>query len=455
MKFLLIITVFVSVVTAPWLTVSAPQEGVILINPKTTYQTMIGWEATDQAGQREYRAKWLKYKDQLYDLAVNDLGIDRVRLQVKATSSGFDWTGFDQCLAEVVVPLRQRLEARGERLWVNVCVVEGALKDNPSLYAQNVLATYKRMQSKYGFVPDSWEAGLEPDVFGWGTQGSTMANAIVAAGKLLGANGYPTRVFVAPSSSNIRHAAAYFDEMVGQVPASARYLAEVSYHIYGGANAREREGMAFRALSRGLKVSQGEFIGATYEDLHQDLKVAQVSSWEQYTLCWVQSENGDNGGHYYAADDVSNPTNPPVVIASRTKFLRQYFKFIRRDAVRIGAMSSYPGFDPVAFKNADGREVVVVKASSGGSFEIKGLSAGTYGIKYTTAKQYDVDAPAVTISSGQLLGASIPDAGVITIYGTSSPGPGAKPKHTSNASLSFGWSFINEIIAEVERVCFL
>ncbi len=170
---------------------SPAQEGLITINADTTYQTMIGWEATTQAGQREHRAKWLKYKDQVYDLAINDLGINRIRLEVEASSSGFMWDKFDQSLAEVVIPLRQRLQARGERLWVNVCVVEGALKDNSSLYAQNVLATYQRMQSKYGFVPDSWEAGLEPDHFDWGTQGSTMGNAIVAAGKLLAANGYP------------------------------------------------------------------------------------------------------------------------------------------------------------------------------------------------------------------------------------------------------------------------
>lgn len=452
MKFSLIATALVSVIAAIWPAPSSPQEGIILINPNTTYQTMIGWEATGQAGQKEHRAKWLKYKDQVYDLAVNDLGINRVRLEVKASSSGFVWPNFDQSLAEVVVPLRQRLEARGEKLWVNVCVVEGVLKDNPKLYAENVLATYKRMQSKYGFVPDSWEAGLEADTFGWGNQGYFMANAIVAAGKLLAANGYPSKVFVAPSSSNIVHATAYFDEMIKQVPESTKYLAEFSYHLYGGADRRLREGIAIRALSRGLKVSQGEFIGATYDELHQDLKVAQVSSWQQYTLCWVLTEGGDTGGAYYTVDDVSNPTNPPLAIASRTKFLRQYFKFVRRDAVRIGATSSYPGFDPVAFKNVDGREVVVVKASSGGSFKIHGLSAGTYGIKYTTAKQYDVDAPAVTISRRQPLDANIPDAGVITIYGIPSPGPSPTPKRTSNASLSIGWSLINEIVAQCARV---
>ena len=419
-------------------------EGLIFVNAGITYQTMIGWEATAQAGQIEHRAKWLKYKDQVYDLAVNDLGINRIRLEVVASPSGFKWDKFDQSLAEVVVPLRQRVLARGEKLWVNVCVVEGTLKDNPTLYAENVLATYRRMQSKYGFVPDSWEAGLEPDNFGWGS-GVEMGKCIVAAGRLLAINGYPTRVFVAPSSSNIRHAGGYFDYMLKFVPAAANYLAEFSYHIYGGVDPGEREAIAGRALGRGLKVTQGERIGATYEDLHLDLKLAQVSSWEQYTLCWVMSQTGDNGGQYYVADDVSNPTNPPLVIGSRTRFLRQYFKFVRRDAVRIDAKSSSLGFDPVAFKNADGHEVVVVKASSGGSFKIQGLSTGTYGIKYTTANQYDVDARAVTISSGQLLGASIPAAGVITIYGTSSSGPGVTPKLMSNASLFSSWSFINEM----------
>jgi F5/8 type C domain-containing protein/glycosyl hydrolase family 30 len=431
MKLLLVATALISVITALWLRPSTPQQGVIIINANITYQTIVGWEATSQAGQTQHRAKWLTYRDALYDQAVNDLGINRIRLEIKANASGFEWAAFDQQFADVILPLRQKLAARGESLWVNVCVVEGALATNPHLYAQQVLATYQRMQRTYGFIPDSWEAGLEPDTFDWGI-GRNMGNCIVAAGQLLAANGYPSKVFVAPSSSNIRHAAGYFDEIVTLTPAAAQYLMEVSYHIYGGASNVERLAIFSRAFPRGLKTMQGERIGATYDDLHQDLKVAQVSSWQQYTLCWMMSETGDNGGQYYVADDVKNPTNPPLLMGSRTRFLRQYFKFIRRGAVRIDAASTNPNLDPVAFRNTDGRQVVVVKATSAGSFIVQGLSVGTYGIKYTTSAAYDVNAPVVSIGAGQTVSASIPAAGVITIYGTTTT---ANPTPTPTPTL--------------------
>ena len=49
--------------------------------------------------------------------------------------------------------------ARGESLWVNVCVVGGI---GTILAMLTRLATYQRMHA-FGFIPDSWEAGLEPD----------------------------------------------------------------------------------------------------------------------------------------------------------------------------------------------------------------------------------------------------------------------------------------------------
>jgi hypothetical protein len=158
---------------------------------------------------------------------------------------------------------------------------------------------------------------------------------------------------------------------------------------------------------------------ADHHMLHSDLKFARVSSWQAYVLCWITSEpaGADNGGKYYLADDLANPTNPPIIMGSRAKFLRQYFKFVRRGAQRIEATSNNSTFDPVAFRNTDGKQVVVVKASGGGSFNVLGLPAGNYGIKYTTASQYDVDAAPVTISSGQLVVTNIPAAGVITVYG--------------------------------------
>jgi len=75
-------------------------------------------------------------------------------------------------------------------------------------------------------------------------------------------------------------------------------------------------------------------------------------------------------------------------------------------------------FDPIAFVNTDGGHVVVVKAGAGGAITVAGLPEGTYARKYTTDAQYDVDLTDVAINGGEILGAFIPNAGVITISRT-------------------------------------
>lgn len=410
---------------------SPPQEGLITVNAGITHQTMIGWEASEQAGNIDFPAEFALYKNNLFDQAV-ELGINRVRLHVQSrqTNQSFDYAYFDQFLTEVVVPLRQRLQAHGEQLWVNVIVMGNGLQDNPALYAENVLATYRRMQNSVAFIPDSWEVTLEPDGEGWTC--TNVGRAIVAAGDLLKANGYPSRVFVAPSSSKIRHAVSCFAEFTGAVPGANQYLSELSYHTYGGVRPGEREAVWALAKPAGLRTSMTEKIGATPDSLQHDLKIANVSAWEQYTLVYGTEDNGE---HYFFANGNA------VVLGNIGKFLRQYFKHVRKNAVRIDAQTSNPAFDPVAFRNADGKEVVVVNAKSGGSFTVSGLDPGPYGGFYTTgtcitdqsctATAYDVQLPNQTISSGQALMASIPDAGVITIYGTASSGASPTPTPTA------------------------
>ena len=294
-------------------------------------------------------------------------------MQARHINTSFDYIYFDQFLTEVVVPLRQRLQARGEELWVNVIVMGNGLQDNPALYAENVLATLGRMQNSVGFIPDSWEVTLEPAGEDWTCM--NVGRAIVAAGDLLKANGYPSKVFVAPSSSNIRHAAECFPEFTRAFPGVNQYLAELSYHTYGGVGRGEREAIWALAQPAGLRTSMLEKIGATPDSLQLDLKLANVSAWEQYTLVYGTVDNGE---HYFFA------TGNTVTLGNIGKFLRQYFKYVRKNAVRIEAQSSNSAFDPVAFKNANGKEVVVVNAKSGGSFTISGLDPGTYGSFYTT-----------------------------------------------------------------------
>jgi hypothetical protein len=149
----------------------------------------------------------------------------------------------------------------------------------------------------------------------------------------------------------------------------------------------------------------------SYEVLHEDLKRGMNSAWQ-----WGALAGKKEPTDLYWINDAS-PANPQVTIAAGTKFLRQYFKFIRAGAVRIGATTSNSQFDPLAFVNTDGTYVVVVKAGTGGPFAISNLPAGTYGVKYTTSTQYDRDLTDVVLTTSQNLNTSIPAAGVITIYG--------------------------------------
>ena len=59
---------------------------------------------------------------------------------------------------------------------------------------------------------------------------------------------------------------------------------------------------------------------------------------------------------------------------------------------------------------------MVVKTTSGGAFNIHGLPAANYGLKYTTASQYDVDLEDVVITPGETLTTGLPTAGVITVF---------------------------------------
>jgi hypothetical protein len=426
----------------------------ISLIPIIRYQTMRGWEATDQAGQLATPA-WNNYKDALFDQAVNDLGLNRVRLEVPSgienptdyfsqmiageisygvynskryeiindnsdpnniNPNGFKWASLDHSIDNIVLPMRQRLQARGESLWINANYVDFGSstfehKDSPNEYAEFVLAAYLHMQSRYGFVPDSWEVILEPDTGTANWSAVQVAQAIKAAGDLLRANNF-TPNFVAPSTTDAGRTASFIDQIALTLGAM-QYVGEFSYHRYSGGTPADLLNISTRAVLYNKQTAMLEWIGADYNTLHQDIKQGRNSSWQQYTLAFPNEP--DNGAQYYLVND-SNPNNPILTIGSRTKFLRQYFRYIRAGAQRIEALSGNANFDPLAFINTNGKYVVVVKAGSGGSFSVQDLPAGTYGIKYTTASQYNVDLSDVAINAGQNLVANIPGAGVITIF---------------------------------------
>ncbi|CAG0945472.1 hypothetical protein ANRL1_02368 [Anaerolineae bacterium] len=401
---------------------TAAGSATITLSPQTRFQTINGWEAVAQAGQIDSPAFSI-YKNSLYDQAVNDLGINRLRVEIKSkvVNGDFDFTAFDKDMDLVTVPIKQRVEANGEKLWVNVTVVGDHLENNPTKYGQQVLATYQHMRTKYGFVPDSWEVALEPANFGWGSA-AQVSNAMIAASNQLKANGFATYFVVPSSECGVSTAIAYFNSML-QVSGTQPLVNEFAYHRYCWPSDQDLQNVANIGNQYGIKTAMLEHIASDYNDLHKDLKLANISAWEQFTLAYP---TGDDGAQYYWIDD-SNPNSPIVTMGSRTKLLRQYFKFIRAGAVRINATTTNTSFDPVAFINANGKYVVVVKTTTDGAITIAGLPAGTYGIKYTTGSQYDINLNDKVISAGQSVSTSIPAPGVITIYAKAA---GATPTNT-------------------------
>ena len=431
--------------------------GTINVNPAVRYQTISGWEAHSQSGH-EY-ASFDNFADRLFDLAANDLGINRLRLEIRsglenstdyytqwrkgqiddakwrcvrfstvndnsdpkvANLAGFQFAQLDSMVEKVILPMRQKLAARGERLSVNllytaftgtICSgLEYHHDDSPEEYAEFILVMSEHLRSKYNLVPDTWEVILEPDNTAF-WRGKQIGDAIVATAARLSAAGFTPR-FIAPSTTRHSNALPYFDAMVQQVPAAAQYMAELSYHRYSSPTDAELSDIGARAKARGINTSMLEHIGSGYADLHRDLKFANISAWEQFALAFPTT---DDGAQYYTLD-LSSPSNPQINLGSRTKFLRQYFKFIRAGAVRIEATSASGTLDPLAFINTNGGYVVVVKASGAANFTVGGLPAARYGIKYTTSGAYDVDLADVDLAAGTALSAQIPGSGVLTIY---------------------------------------
>jgi hypothetical protein len=436
---------------------SAPQQAVIKINPQQKFQTMTGWEATAQAGE-SYSKAFDKYKEKLFDAAVNDLGINRLRLEIRSgaenpsdffsafaagrisekewraryyevvndnddpfvfNETGFQFSELDSTVENVVLPMKKRLAARGEKLFVNLNYVDFAdgnkeanfrHKTDPEEYAEFILAAYRHLEKKYGFVPDAVTVILEPDNnTGW--TGTDIGRAIAATAKRLQANNFKP-AFIAPSTTNAANAPVYIDE-IAKIPGAIEFITEFSYHRYCCASPEILQRIAERAAKYDKKTAMLEWIGADYETLHEDLKTANNSAWQQYTLAFPNQP--DNGAQYFRVDD-KNIANPTVAIESRAAFLRQYFRYVRAGAQRVGAESSNPNFDALAFINSNGGYVLVVKTSAPGSIAVQNLPPAKYGVSYATAKQADVSAPDAAIKAGETLNAAIPSAGVLTVY---------------------------------------
>jgi hypothetical protein len=433
-----------------------PPAGVVAtvtVDNLTRYQVMTGWEATADADIEN--PAFNQWRDQLVTLAVEDLGINRLRLPVRngaehpadnyteylaerlpypqwrcqryttvndnadpnvIAPSGFNFTELDARVEKLVLPFKQKLEARGEHLVVNLNYTAFLSQcnplppyphSNPAEYAEFILAAFQHLQQKYGLVPDILEILLEPDNTGASSpwNGTLVGQAIAATGPRLAAAGFHPK-FTAPSTMRMSSAVSYFDQM-RQVPAVLPFVDEIAYHRYGGVSDANLTALADRARAFGLKTAMLEHIGSGVDDLYKDILLGRASAWQQHVLGYPIA---DNGGQYYII------ANAQPVLASRTRYLRQYFRYIRLGAQRVEAGSTEAGVRPLAFVNANGKQVVVLQSDLAGPLFLRGIKPGTYGISVTTSSATGTEMGNQVVNATGALTINVPAASVLTVY---------------------------------------
>jgi len=438
----------------------------IQLDPNTTFQTMQGWEATAQIGQDEFNAlvsfsgaDFKDIQDDVLDKAVNELGLNRLRLEIhpryesdtdyytqwqngtitrnawKAqwgnpvndnadpntiNAAGYQWSELDSWIAAVVTPMRALAQSNGERIYINLCytdftLVGHFLKTTPAEYAELVLASFEYIDANYGWVPDAVELVLEADLAGY--SGTLLGNYVVATEARLAGAGYTGVEYIAPSVTNNNNGSSYIDA-INAVSGAQALISEYSYHRYGGSSSGGVAAVAAKAFQNGKRTSMLEWIGAGYTQLMEDLTTGNCSAWAQFALSWFDSGGSDNGAQYYMVSDSSLPVSASDIRqGSRTRYLRQFMRRVRLGAVRIQATVSDGNIRPFAWINANGKYTVVAEYSGGGgTLEVADLPTGTYGRYYSTSSAENTTQSDVVITAGELLTMTIPASGVLTVW---------------------------------------
>ncbi|MBK6761711.1 MAG: hypothetical protein IPG73_13625 [Ignavibacteria bacterium] len=256
---------------------------------------------------------------------------------------GFHFTELDATIENVVIPLRTRLEARGEDLHVNLCYVAFTgqnvggtyIHDRPHEYAEFVLAVHQHLKKKWNIVPDSWEAVLEPDLVPqWTAQ--KLGAALNATAVTLRNNGIEPR-FVAPSTTNMSNAIPWTKQIVAFPDAKAA-LKEMSYHRYSGTGIDVAVAIRKYADTLGIGTSMLEwwFDNATPDVLRTDLLIAGNTSWQEATI----------SGHFDLIREGDSVRITRKMNAILNGILTRY--------VKPGAVRMENSFDKIVMRNTDG-----------------------------------------------------------------------------------------------------
>ena len=445
----------------------SPRNIAISIQPNQEFQTMSGWEVTlrlweTNKKEDRYDDSWESHSDEIFGRLVNELGINRVRLEIKSGVEnpvdywqqfedgkigyleykkhyyhkindnddpqtfdplGFQFSMLDFQVEKMLLPIKKLVEANGEKLFVNFCYVDfkgngpqGSLSHalDSEEYAELIEAAFSRLDTKYGITPDALEIILEPDnSVDW--RGEQIGHGLVASAARLDRAGYDPE-YIAPSTAHPSRAPEYLDAIMS-VPGARQELTTLAYHRYGATpDFIALPPIRSRAEEYGLQTAMLEHLGSDAIQLHADLTETNISAWQQYGIAVrIREDHVLRYGYFYGLKEDKNG-DQYIVLSESGQNLKHYFKYIRRGAVRVGAKSSGSDHRVVAFRNMDDSHVVVVHSLREAVLSIQDLPAGSYGVFLTTSGKKQDPLPDVDVSEGVGFDIAIPESSTLTLF---------------------------------------
>ena len=433
------------------------------------------WQFDKDANR--FNDEWESHADAILDKLVNEVGINRFRLEAlsgmenpvdywsqfvsgaigyeelrdhfyekindnddpeETDLSKFNFAYMDYIIEKMLLPMKQRVEANGETLYLNLNYVDFKWTDlkgdieharSPQEYAEFIVVVFQRLRDKYQLIPDALEVVLEADnTDAW--SGANVGKGLLAAKERLNDAGfYPE--FIGPSTAVASRASTYFDGIVS-VPGAADALDMFSYHRYDSSvNKNTLQNIAEAARTWNLQTGMLEHVGADSDELIDDLIYGNISSWQQYGIA---TNLLNNPGGYYLKVDMDNPDSPRAYLDSRAAELSVIFNHVRIGARRVSAIADDTSLTPVAFVNEDGSSVLSVRSGNAQSVEISGLPEGTYEIVHATTDGQLTQKDSIDFSQGESFEVELAQ-GLTTLHSGESPEIAAAMEVASSTSI--------------------
>lgn len=451
MKITIVVVVFLILLPA-----GALGQAVVTVDLSQRHQTWEGWEVTyelfhfDDPSLGDAHPIPQDILDQLLDDAVNELGINAVRVEFQMQepehnlepvndnadpfdldADAFRWSWVDPYMRAIALPMRERVEARGERFVLNAhAVAWGGWQwnqpaDDPGQeYAEFMMAALDRLKTVHDAEPDYLTVFNEPDL-----ENANMATVIRAMRKLsdrMVAAGYDTQLRY-PDASTIAAAVSWFDRLVELDPGLIPRIGQFSFHGYGGFAPSTLNAIRDRAQTHGLRTAQTEWWFETNHvpDIIAAMTEADASLYQPYALGTWPNNNPERGLYAvtFSGGTFPNHNYRDFVRGPDWHDIHHFSHFIRPGDVRIAAESDSRRVSPVAFVKPDGRVTVAVNNLGTGPVRIEGLPAGAYGIVYSAGSEHGVGMEDIAVGEGETLRADIPGRSVATVFAKSLDAP--------------------------------